>query len=151
MSDNVIVKSDAVATLGTFATDDVGGVQYQRIKRSVGADGSATDFLDKSSRSDTYTATGNGTAVDVSAQGMSKFGIQCKQTGSVTSWTVVLEASLDGTNYATVLTCDSVTDGDGAIVWTGPSMFPALYFRSRCSAITVGSGTNVIATIVGKP
>jgi hypothetical protein len=148
MADNVAITAGSGTNI---AADDVSSVLYQRIKRSVGADGSATDFLDKSSRSDTYTTTANGTAVDVSAQGMSQFAIQCKATGSVTSWTVVLEASLDGTNYVTVLTCDSVADGDGAIVWTGPQRYPALYFRSRCSAITLGAGTNVIATIVGTP
>lgn len=150
MSDNVALKSDASATVATAATDDVGGIHYQRVKRSVGADGSATDFLDKSSRSDTYTTTANGTAVDVSAQGLSHFGLQVKQTGTVTSWTVVLEASLDGTNYWPVLSHTKAGESDGGIVWTGAGYFPALYFRSRCTALTLGGGTNVIATIVGK-
>ena len=44
------------------AADDVGGVLYQRIKRSVGADGSATDFLDQKTGTDTYTTTVAGTA-----------------------------------------------------------------------------------------
>jgi hypothetical protein len=30
-------------TLGTFATDDIGGVHYQRVKVVAGADGTATD------------------------------------------------------------------------------------------------------------
>lgn len=148
MADNVAITSGSGTNI---AADEVSSAFYQRIKRSVGADGSATDFLDKSSRSDTYTATANGTAVDVSAQGMQNFALQCKQTGTVTSWTVVLEASLDGTNYVTVLTHSKATDGDGAIVFSGANKYPALYFRSRCTEVTLGGGTNVIATIVGKP
>jgi hypothetical protein len=106
----------------------------------------------KASRSDTFTtAPTNGTAVDVSSLGMTKFGLQVKKTGSVTSYTVVLQVSLDGTNYVDLLTIDSASDADGAIVWAGTNLFPALYFRSRCSAITLGAGTNVIATIVGMP
>lgn len=150
MADNVNIL-DSSSAVKAIATDDIGSVAYQRIKRQVGADGSATDFLDKSSRSDTYTTTANGTAVDVSAQGFSRFALQCKQTGTVTSWTVLLEASLDGTNYVTVLTHEKAVDGDGAIQFSGANFFPALYFRSRCSAITLGGGTNVVATIVGLP
>jgi hypothetical protein len=105
----------------------------------------------KASQSFTHTAVGNGTAIDVSTLGMTKFGLQVKKTGSVTSYTVTLQVSLDGTNYVDLLTIDSATDADGAIVWAGTNLFPALYFRSRCSAITLGAGTNVIATIVGMP
>jgi hypothetical protein len=148
VADNVAITAGSGTSI---ATDDISSVHYQRIKRSVGADGSATDYLDKSSRSDTYTAAANGTTVDVSAQGMKRFGLQVKQTGTVSSWTVLLEVSLDGTNFVTVLTHTKADDGDGAIAFTGANLYPALYFRSRCSAITLGGGTNVIATIVGMP
>lgn len=147
MADNVAITQGAGTNI---ACDDISSVFYQRIKRSVGADGSATDFLDKSSRSDTYTTTANGTTVDVSAQGMSTFGLQCKQTGTVTSWTVVLEGSLDGTNFVTILTHTKAGNNDGGIVWTSAALYPVLYFRSQCTAITLGGGTNVVATIVGK-
>ncbi len=148
MADGVAITAGSGTTI---ATDDISSVHYQRVKRSVGADGAATDYLDKSSRSDTYTTATNGTTVDVSAQGMGRFGIQCKQTGTVTSWTIVLEASLDGSNFFTLLTHTKVDNGDGAAVFTGTNVYPVLYFRSRCSAITLGGGTNVVATIVGFP
>lgn len=135
----------------TVQTDDVGGVHYQRVKRSVGADGLATDFLDKASRSDTFTTAANGTTVDVSAQGMCKFSLQVKQTGTVTSWTVVLEGSLDGTNFQTILTHTKANNLDGGIIGLGSSASPYLYFRSRCAAISLGGGTNIVVTIVGKP
>lgn len=40
MSDNVAVTPGSGATI---ATDDIGGIQYQRVKVTFGADGSATD------------------------------------------------------------------------------------------------------------
>lgn len=40
MTDNVAITPGAGATI---ATDDVGGVQYQRVKMAVGTDGTATD------------------------------------------------------------------------------------------------------------
>lgn len=42
MADNTTIK-DASATNVTVASDDVSGVQYQRVKVAFGADGSATD------------------------------------------------------------------------------------------------------------
>lgn len=147
MADTVAITPGAGVSI---AADDVGGVFHQRIKRSVGADGLATDFLDRSVRSDDFTATANGVTVDVNQQGMKYFSIQVAKTGNVTSWTVVLEVSLDGTNFRTILTHDSVGDGDLAINFTA-TPYPALYFRSRCSAISLGAGTKVTATIVGMP
>ncbi len=137
----------------TVAADDVGSKLYQRIKRSVGADGSATDFLDKSSRSDTFSGTGSGTTVDLSAQGMSKFGIQVKGTGGIpTAWTVILEGSLDNSNFTQILkhsSANTPADTDGSVKWA--SNVPCLYFRSRCTAFTGGPASNVVATIVGLP
>ncbi len=161
MPDNTTLQSSTLATAPAglvIAGDDVGSVFYQRTKRSVGADGAVTDFLDKTTRSDTFTtASVNGTVVDISAQGMSKFALQVKQTGTVTSWDVRLMGSLDGTNYIEILrhvkttTGSETVAGDGAIAFTGANHYPLLYFRSRCEAITLGGGTNVIATIVGVP
>jgi hypothetical protein len=89
--------------------------------------------------------------------GLGRFALQVKQTGTVTSWTVLLEASLDGTNYVPILKHMKTGDGsetqsgDGAIAFSGAGEFVALYIRSRCSEITLGGGTNVVATILGMP
>lgn len=40
MADNIAITPGAGATV---ATDDIGGVQYQRVKTTFGADGTATD------------------------------------------------------------------------------------------------------------
>src|SRR5258707_10540937 len=41
MADNIAVTPGTGATI---ATDDVGGIQYQRVKVGIGADGSAVDL-----------------------------------------------------------------------------------------------------------
>lgn len=148
MADGVAITAGSGTTI---ATDDIGGVHYQRVKRSVGVDGTAADFKDQVTRQETFTTTAYGTAQDVSGQGFSRFAIQAKQTGTVTSWTVVVQVSLDGTNYVTILSHTKAGDGDGAIVFSGPNRYPALYFRASCTAITLGGGTNVVATVVGMP
>lgn len=104
-----------------------------------------------SARADTFTGTGNGAAVDVSSAGRKWYGVQVKGTGAAaTSWTVNLQASLDGTNYATILTHTNTVDSDGAIAWISTPA-PALYFKSNVSAVTLGSATNIVVTIVGMP
>lgn len=100
-------------------------------------------------RSDTFTTTSNGTTVDAHLAPVKSFTIAAKATGAVTSWTIVLECSLDNTNFSTVLTHTNVTPADGQTMSTGTNLYPCLYYRSRSTAITLGGGTNVIATIVG--
>ena len=102
-------------------------------------------------RADTFTTAASGTAVNSADLGVARFAVQCKQTGTVTSWSIDLEVSLDGTNYIAILTHTKATNGDGGILFSGPNKYPALYFRSRCTAITLGGGTNVVTTIVGMP
>ena len=107
-------------------------------------------LLSVSSRADTYTETGSGTAVDVSTTGKQWLGVQVKGTGAAaTAWTVNLQASLDGTNYSTVLSHTNTDDTDGSIVWISTPA-PTLYFRSNVSALTLGSATNIVVTIVGS-
>lgn len=90
-------------------------------------------------RPETFTAAATGTAV--SGLPAKYFALQVKATGTVTSWTVIAEGSLDGTNWTTIVTHTNAS-GDGAIV-TNSTAFPALYYRTRCTAIVLGSGTNI--------
>jgi hypothetical protein len=104
-------------------------------------------------RGDNFAATGNGTTINVATLGMSRFSLQVKKsaTGTVSSSTVVLEVSNDGTSFTTVLTHNSAVDADGSTVFSGTLTFPARYFRSRCSAIANSGGGSVDVTIVGMP
>jgi len=147
----------------TYAADDISSVLYERVKLVHGVDGTNDGDVARtnplpvgaffSTRADTYTGTGNGTAVDVSTKPCSKFALQLKGTGAAASvWTVRLEGSLDGTNYYEVMRHASTNpignNADGEIVWCTAG--PFLYFRSRCSdTLTLGSATNIVVTIVG--
>lgn len=102
----------------------------------------------KRTRSDTFTGTGNGVTVDASAVGFKHFALQVTETGTVTSWTVVLEGSIDGTTFTTILSHTKAGDGSGVTVWD-PRAVPCLYFRARCTALTLGAGTDVVARILG--
>lgn len=146
-----------------IANDDIGGVKHQRMKLIHGVDGTNDGDVARTNplpvgryfatRSDTYTATGNGTTVDVSTKPCTKFSLQVKGTGATaTVWTVRLEGSLDNTNFVELMRHASTNtvgnNTDGQVVWVDAG--PFLYFRSRCSdTLTLGSATNIIATIVG--
>lgn len=99
--------------------------------------------------SDVYVATGSGAIVDAHLNPAKYFGLQVKKLGAVTSWTVVLQGSLDGVNFETIMTHDSSTDADGNLRWSGVLSSPCLYYKSKATAISLGAGTNVTATIVG--
>lgn len=140
------VGSTAVAT-----GNGVAGAGVQRV--TIASDNSAISVTSAPSfktRADIYTTTANGTTVDASLAPQKYFSLGCKATGAVTSWTVVLEGSLDNANFTTILTHSNVTPADGQIISSGTTASPMLYFRTRATAVTLGSGTNVICTLVGQ-
>jgi hypothetical protein len=99
-------------------------------------------------RTDTYTATGDGTTIDLTAKPCKSYSLQVKATGAVTSWDVRLEGSLDNTTFTQILQHTNIT-GDGVVVFSGNVLSPALYLRSRCAGLVLGVGTNVIVTVLG--
>jgi hypothetical protein len=140
-----IILSDGVAA--DVPGDATNGVKVQVATLPV----TITSPLATSTQADTFTSTGTGTVVNVSTYGRQHFGIQVKGTGAApTSWTVHLQVSLDGTNYANLLTHDNDTDDDGGIQWSATPA-PSRYFRSSVEAVALGSATNIIVTIVGMP
>lgn len=93
---------------------------------------------------DTYTATASGTSQNSVPKSVRSFTLAVTQTGTVTAWTVVLEVSLDGTSFTTVLTHTEAT-GSGIALSTGATLWPCQFWRTRCSALTLGAGTSVTA------
>jgi hypothetical protein len=159
MSDNTTLNPGVGGD--TYASDDIGGIKHQRVKLIHGVDGINDGDVSRSNplpvslhhatRSDTFTGAGSGATIDVSTRAVSAFAIQVTGTGATpTAWNVVLEASLDGVTFTTVVTATQA-DGDGKTRWTGAIRFPALYFRSRCVSLTLGSATNIVVTILGMP
>lgn len=105
-------------------------------------------------RSDTYTVAANGTTVDMSARPCRRFALQVKGTGAAaTAWNVVIEGSLNNAQFTTILEHNSAGEfrsaADGETVYFDSGV-PWLYFRSRLVSVTLGSATNVVATIVGQ-
>ena len=101
------------------------------------------------SRPDTYTVAGNGATIDVSSLPLSVFAVQVKGTGAAASaWNVRLEGSLNNTEFSTILTHTEVT-GDGVVLYSGSTLSPSLYVRSRVASITLGSATDIVVTILG--
>lgn len=96
-------------------------------------------------RSDTFAATGNGTTVTATTAPKQNFALQVVQTDTVDAWTVLLEGSLDNSTFSTLI---SHTEADGTGTMKQATGKPCLYYRTRCSALTLGAGTNVVATIL---
>lgn len=97
---------------------------------------------------DTYTTTSAGTIVDVSTTLFNQFTLVVVKTGPVVSWNVVVEGSLDGVKFTTVIGHTDII-GDGLAMFSGMVAAPCLYFRTRCSSIVLGLGTSITATVVG--
>lgn len=97
---------------------------------------------------DTFTAAGNGTTIDVSLNPMSYFTMSVTATGVVSLWNVILEGSIDGLNF-TSLAIHTNLLGSGSLIFPGVNNTPCLYFRARCSSLTLGLGTNIVVTIFG--
>lgn len=105
--------------------------------------------LTRSRSQETFTVTGTGPPVDVSTVGRQHFSLQVSGTGATPDeWTVELQVSNDGVKWATLLT-HTEEDGDGAHL-SEPSAAPADHFRVRCTALDLGSATNIVVTAIAK-
>jgi hypothetical protein len=104
---------------------------------------------DRLVNTDTFTSAGTGTTFDCSAQPLKNFTLQVAGTGSIaTLWTVLLEGSVDNSNFTTILT-HMTPVGDSICVFTGANHTPIIYVRTRVVTLTLGLATNIKATIVG--
>lgn len=102
-----------------------------------------------STRSDTYTATGNGVTVDQSSNPLKYYSIQVTGTGATpTSWDVRLEGSNDNVTFTQIIQHTQV-NGNGNTQFSGANSFPCLYYRSRCAGLVLGTATDIVVVIVG--
>ena len=101
-----------------------------------------------SRRSDTFVALGNGVII-TPIKPVVNFGIQVVGTGGVaTLWTALLEGSLDGVNFSTII-AHTQAIGQGITLWgTLPSAIN--YFRSRVSVLTLAPATDIVVYILGS-
>ena len=100
-------------------------------------------------KSDDFTGASNGATVNVDQSMDGTFSLSVNETGgAATSWTVVLEGSLDGTNWTTIIT-HARTDGVGVMKWPADAIRrPVRFLRSRCSAVVLGAATKITATFL---
>ncbi len=100
---------------------------------------------------DTFSNTGNGTTVDASNNPCKYFSIQVTEVGgTATSWTVILEGNIGGSDWQTICTHTKLTSGSGKVVWN-PTPSVCSYIRARCSELTLGSATSISCKSMGLP
>lgn len=76
------------------------------------------------------------------------YAISVKGTGAApTSWTVLLEGSLDGVNWTTILTHNAT---DGSILWDTAGK-PTVFVRANVTALTLGPATDITVVVVAVP
>lgn len=160
----------------TIATDDIGGVKYQRVKATYGADGTATDVSDATpfpvtggilvTASQAIAAAGTGTLgpVDVTRAGIVTFVV--KNTTAASAWAgapvLVFEQSDDGTSWAPLYAVRGDTGQVASTATLGPGianselMFDAQLegvsqVRVRCTTGPTTNGLTITATTGGMP
>jgi len=102
-------------------------------------------------RTDSFTVAGAGQTVDTSLRPLSVFSLTVDQIGGVpVSWNIVLEGSLDGISWTTILTHTQLV-GTGLTMYSGSNRNPCLFFRSRCAAVALGTASALKTTILGIP
>lgn len=94
---------------------------------------------------ETFTSLTTGQAIKVGLHTVFKsFALEVEQVGgSGASWTVLLEGSLDGVNYTTILTHADEDPGSGQIIFSGAAKYPALWHRVRVLELSLGSATGI--------
>jgi hypothetical protein len=81
----------------------------------------------------TFSATGSGCVTDVRDMPMKNFAIQDYSSfDSSTTYTILLEGSLDGSSYTTLLTRASTSPN--TVTWSSAAS-PVRYLRLRASAL----------------
>lgn len=78
------------------------------------------------------------------------YSLQVKGTGAAaSSWTAVLQGSNDGANWTTIIS-HAATDGSTQFP-ADATPRPYRYLRINCSALSLGSATDIVVTAVGVP
>lgn len=131
---------------GSGVTQPVSGIFWQATQP---VSGTVTSLPTFKTRTDNFTATGNGVTVDTSAQPTRSYSMQVTGVGSAAlTWDVRLEVSLDNVNFTAVLQHTNTT-GDKILLSSGAPLAPGLYFRSRVAGLTLGGATSINVVILG--
>lgn len=96
------------------------------------------------------TTPGTSSIVDVSGSPMVTWTIQVSGVPvAATLWEVILEGSVDGTNFSEILKHTTLT-GDKQNLFSGTTLFLANYYRINVTLLTLGAATSITVSVVGK-
>lgn len=100
---------------------------------------------------DSFAAATSGATQESYSAVPDSFSLSVNEVGgTATSWTVVLEGSNDGVTWVTILTHTQAAPGKGLPIFQAAGVLtPVAYFRTRCTAIVLGTATSIKATAVG--
>jgi hypothetical protein len=98
---------------------------------------------------DTHTVVGSGSITTLDAPLRSWTIVVVGTTAPATLWDVTLEGSLDGVKFSDMLNHTSLT-GDGQHLFSGTTLFPALYIRTTVNTLTLGPATDIVVTVLGQ-
>lgn len=96
-----------------------------------------------------FTAVSSGGILGKVGTFKQAFSLGVKADGAGASWTVILEGSLDGVNFTTILTHTDLDPGDGQLYYSGAADFPCIFHRVRVVALSLGSATKIDVNHLG--
>ena len=101
-------------------------------------------------RNDSFTGTTSGATQEAFSDIPESFSLSVNEVGgTATSWTVVLEGSNDGVTFTTLLTHTQAAPGKGLCIFQAAGVLtPVMYFRTRCTALVLGTATSIKAIVV---
>jgi len=122
-------------------TSTIGAFEY----RAKVVDGTTTYDLAPASYYQNRASVGNlggaGTAVDMTANPMSKFGLEIENaSGTTSAWNINLEGSMDNTSYFTLTNQTSAT-GNPQLSFIADK--PVRYMRSNVTSVTGGGNVRI--------
>jgi hypothetical protein len=139
--DTVVTNTTGLATA---AAQTIGNNSLaQIVTNTTGLSNPTSSFI----HSDTISTVAVGVTQDAGAGNLVKcYSIVSKGTGAApTLLSCNLEVSLDGTNWTVLMTITQASDGQ--MNGSGSTLFPARYFRSNVTSITLGGASNVVVTV----
>ncbi len=103
------------------------------------------------SSADRFAVTGDGRAYSLGSPVQSYSIEVCGEGGSLASWDVLLQGSLDGVHFTTFMTHSSGSLAECATTSSGASLFPYSYVRVSCDSLGLGTASDALVLVNGLP